>query len=325
MILKFLVWLISIFLFLSIVFAVQCGDGSGANCDTTCDIKVYLYDSYGNDTSPSGTRFVLIDNNSGSCNDTSAFNVTFNSNDMSNWDNSLCYSILDESYGTNYYYAWGRMHDYNDTECEGVSYCEPTAYIYLFNSTSITCQNPLNITLLDSAGTPANNTQITVYESGTSTIACQGNTSSSGQLKCSLNSSKTYDISAYSSENFLAYDIAIPRAITLYYSLPVGITTLISFQGKLADSSNVLVDTASFRVTVKDEGDNTKWGPHTFNNTVSSGIYNLLLGETNSLYLIPNSRYKILLEIDIENATFGTADVTYGDNSPSGDIIWFMG
>jgi len=32
-----------------------------------------------------------------------------------------------------------------------------------------------------------------------------------------------------------------------------------------------------------------------------------------------------LLEVDIGNETFGIADVTYGDNSPAGEVIWFMG
>jgi len=32
-----------------------------------------------------------------------------------------------------------------------------------------------------------------------------------------------------------------------------------------------------------------------------------------------------LLEVDIGNETFGTPDVTYGDNSPGEDVIWFMG
>ncbi len=188
-------------------------------------------------------------------------------------------------------------------------------------------QEPLYITLQDSSGNPISNQQVTVYESGTSTIACQGNTSSSGQIKCGLNSSKTYDISITKprEEKFLAYDIAVPREITLYYALPVGISTLTSLQGKLVDSSNVPIETASFRITIKDKGGNTKWGPYIFNDTVSKGVYNLLLGEINSLYLVPNSKYKILLEIDIGNTTFGAADVTYGDNSPAGDLIWFMG
>ena len=105
----------------------------------------------------------------------------------------------------------------------------------------------------------------------------------------------------------------------------IGTSTLVSFQGKLVDSNNVPVETASFRITIKDEGDNIIWGPHIFNNTVSKGIYNLLLGETNEFYLVLNSKYKILLEVDIGNETFGTPDVTYGDNSPGEDVIWFMG
>ena len=122
----------------------------------------------------------------------------------------------------------------------------------------------------------------------------------------------------------------------------IGTSTLVSFQGKLVDSNNVPVETASFRITIEDEGDNIIWGPHIFNNTVSKGIYNLLLGETNEFYLVPcsfsskttppfcfakrrNSKYKILLEVNIGNETFGTPDVTYGDNSPGEDVIWFMG
>lgn len=101
--------------------------------------------------------------------------------------------------------------------------------------------------------------------------------------------------------------------------------TILTLQGKLTDSAGANVNTASFRVTIYEISTNgpAVWGPITFNDVVSSGKFNILLGARDRLDLVEGFRYAMKIEIDVGATTFSAADVTFGDGSPGGDLILF--
>ncbi len=162
------------------IFAQECGDGSGSDCDTTCYVSVNLHEGYSSETSPSGTNFTSIHSStSGSCSDTSAYSFTFDLDDQeTNWDNRLCYGFSDSAY----FYAYGIEDDYDSTD-----------YQFLFNTSEVSCNDALNITFRNSTSHVTQNGKVTVYEAGTSTILGWGNTTETGQVVFGLNSTKIYD------------------------------------------------------------------------------------------------------------------------------------
>jgi len=98
--------------------------------------------------------------------------------------------------------------------------------------------------------------------------------------------------------------------------------TIVNLQGGITDINGNPVSTASMRVTIKNVDGNVVY-QETLNDVVESGKFNVLLGATQKLELWEDAKYYLTMEIDVDSTTFSTADVTFGDDSPAGDIIVF--
>ncbi len=99
--------------------------------------------------------------------------------------------------------------------------------------------------------------------------------------------------------------------------------TIVSLQGGITDLSGNPVSTASLRVTIKNSDGNAVY-QETLNNVMSGGKFTALLGATKKLELWQGvNAYNLILEADIDATSFTSADVTFGDNSPSGDLLEF--
>ncbi|MCK5063104.1 MAG: hypothetical protein KAR23_04185, partial [Candidatus Aenigmarchaeota archaeon] len=214
--------------------AVICGDNTGSTCTVTCTItKVFLYDGFSAERTPSGTQFTTIETfsgYSGSCSDTSAYlGPTFNSNDQSTWDNRLCYGYTDN---VNYYYAYGSESDYG-----------ATGYKFLFDSTTAeaNCMNPVNIIIKDSAGNPISGQQITVYKEGTSTKVCDANTAPSGRIQCGLDSSQSYNVYIGTNTGTLIYTARPAGEITSRAPRGLLTLTLKDFSGSIIPNGLITV------------------------------------------------------------------------------------
>ena len=216
------------------VSAVICGDNSGATCTVTCSItKVYLYDTFSAERTPSGTQFTTIETfggYSGSCSDTSAYvGPTFNSNDQSTRDNRLCYGYTDN---VNYYYAYGSESDYG-----------ATGYKFLFDSTTVeaNCMNPVNIIIKDTSGNPISGQQVTVYKEGTSTKVCDANTAPSGRIQCGLDSSQSYNVYIGTNTGTLIYTARPAGEITSRAPRGLLTLTLKDFSGSIIPNGLITV------------------------------------------------------------------------------------
>ena len=99
--------------------------------------------------------------------------------------------------------------------------------------------------------------------------------------------------------------------------------TIVNLQGGITDLNGNPVATASMQIKVKDPGSGTILYTETLNDVVSNGKFNILLGATQELKLWSDKKYNLIIAVDVDSATFTTADVTFGDNSPSGDVLEF--
>jgi hypothetical protein len=106
------------------------------------------------------------------------------------------------------------------------------------------------------------------------------------------------------------------------YPLKMPQPTIVTLQGKLTDNAGNPIQTGSLQVTINDSLGNQVW-QSTFNDSLFDGVFNIPLGAVQELRLIPGNMYQMVIEIDVDSATFGTADVTFGDNVPVGDVIKF--
>jgi len=100
--------------------------------------------------------------------------------------------------------------------------------------------------------------------------------------------------------------------------------TIVTLQGKLSNSTTGdPITTASMRVTVTNSTGSQVW-QNTFNNTLdTTGVFNIPLGALLELKLVRNRVYSMKVEVDLNAANFSTADATFGDGSPAGDVIKF--
>lgn len=110
----------------------------------------------------------------------------------------------------------------------------------------------------------------------------------------------------------------------IYFAKEVSVKpTLVTLQGKLTDSTTGnTVQTGSIRVTIKDGKGNQIW-QNTFDDALNDGVFNIPLGARKSLLLMPDWMYHMQIEIDADSAVYVAPDVTYGDNTPAGDVIKF--
>jgi len=100
--------------------------------------------------------------------------------------------------------------------------------------------------------------------------------------------------------------------------------TIVTLQGKISNStSDSGISTGSLNVTIKDSHGSLVW-TKAFNDVLDDGVFNTLLGAVQELRLIPGNTYEMEVAVDADSATYTTADVTFGDSSPSGDIIKFV-
>ena len=99
-------------------------------------------------------------------------------------------------------------------------------------------------------------------------------------------------------------------------------STLVSLQGGITDRSGSPLTTGSLRLNIKDPLGHVVY-QETADNALSNGKFNIILGATQELRLWSGLRYNLVVEVDANSASFSKADVTFGDNSPAGDILEF--
>jgi len=75
-------------------------------------------------------------------------------------------------------------------------------------------------------------------------------------------------------------------------------------------------------VTLKNSTGSSIWN-RAFNDILTDGVFNIPLGASQELSLVPDSIYTAVVQIDVGSATYVSEDVTFGDMLPSGDIIKF--
>ena len=118
------------------------------------------------------------------------------------------------------------------------------------------------------------------------------------------------------------------RVIVYYQTAPrtvarVPESTIVTLRGTLTNASGYPIQSGSIKVTIKDSMGRQVW-QDTFDNVIDNGRYNIPLGTKTTLMLIKGQIYNAILEVDADSPTFVSADVTYGDNNPTGDIIKFV-
>ena len=98
--------------------------------------------------------------------------------------------------------------------------------------------------------------------------------------------------------------------------------TIVNLQGGITDSNGDPVATASMRVTIKNVDGNVVY-QETLNDVIENGKFNVLLGATQKLELWEDAAYNLVIEVDVDSTTFSQADITFGDDTPAGDVIVF--
>jgi hypothetical protein len=128
--------------------------------------------------------------------------------------------------------------------------------------------------------------------------------------------------------NDLAFTENGGRATVYYQTTPrtvarVAEPTIVTLRGTLTNTTGYPIQSGSIRVTIKDSFGTQVW-QDTFDNVIDNGRYNIPLGTKTKLTLIKGQIYNAILEVDANSPTFISADVIYGDNNPTGDIIRFV-
>ena len=109
----------------------------------------------------------------------------------------------------------------------------------------------------------------------------------------------------------------------VYYGV-VDYPTIVTLQGKLTNSTTgSAVQNGSMKVTVTDSFNTQVW-QSTFHDCIDDGVFNIPLGAVSELRLTPGDMYQMMVAIDADAAAYVSADVTFGDHSPSGDVIKFV-
>lgn len=192
----------------------------------------------------------------------------------------------------------------------------------------------LGLTVRNRYGTIIIGERVDVSETGNTYLACRGTSSSTGMVYCGLDRDKTYDVMMFNVSLIGIANTTVKRGVTVPNNISVSpivsdvLTTtpptIVTLQGKLTDTSGTTVDTGSMYIEILGDGDgNVKWSG-TFNDVLDSGVFNIGLGTLTEMYLARDERYRIVIRIDVNSATYSTADLTFGDNDPSGDLIKFV-
>ena len=178
-----------------------------------------------------------------------------------------------------------------------------------------------NDCLNDIAFTEGGGDQVNVYASDGNTVIKQLKVSGPGCVA----------IGDYNNDglNDLVFSQFWVGKVTVYYQTTprtiarIAEPTLATLRGTLTNTTGYPIQSGSIRVTVKDSMGTQVW-QDTFDNVIDNGRYNIPLGTKTTLMLIKGQIYNAILEVDADSPTFISADVIYGDNNPTGDIIKFV-
>jgi len=173
------------------------------------------------------------------------------------------------------------------------------------------------------------NEKIDVYETGTTNLACRGNTTYRGYINCGLDDDKNYDIMTFTAtaNSTAKTDVRVPNNVTILSTTStrfVNPPTIVTLQGKLTDTGGTAVSTGSMYIEIINDGSGEAEWSSTFNDVLDSGVFNIGLGSLTNMYLTAEEMYKVVINVDVDSATYSTADITFGDNTPSGDLIKFV-
>ena len=162
--------------------------------------------------------------------------------------------------------------------------------------------------------------KMTVYKSDGTTVIKQWTNliSPTGVAIADYNNDGLNDLAFASSNRVTVYFQTTPRTVAR-----VAEPTIVTLRGTLTNATGYPIQNGSIRVTIKDSFGTQLW-QDTFDNVIDSGRYNIPLGTKTTLMLIKGQIYNAILEVDAGSTTFVSADVTYGDNNPAGDLIKFV-
>lgn len=146
-----------------------------------------------------------------------------------------------------------------------------------------------------------------------------------------LNAPDGVSIGDYNNDglNDIAFSEVYGGKVTVYYQTrpslapKVAESTIVTLRGTLTNATGYPIQSGSIKVTVNDSMGKQVW-QDTFDNVIDNGRYNIPLGAKTKLMLIKGQIYNAILEVDADSPTFVSADVIYGDNNPTGDLIKFV-
>jgi len=235
--------------------------------------------------------------------------------------------------------ALNASYDYDVHVPSGANYSNvtvPNEFILEDRATPETIEfKKMTLTSRDSSGNIVEGERIAVYEENTYYLACIGYSNSIGKMYCGLDKNKNYDVMMFniSIPGFGITNVTTQEGVEadenvtvapVTQTILVSPPTIVTLQGKLTDTSDTTVDVGSMRIKIyEDESGDLAWNS-TFNDVLDSGVFNIGLGTLNAMYLTRDLKYKVEIDVDIDSATYSTADITFGDSAPSGDLIKFV-
>ena len=228
--------------------------------------------------------------------------------------------------------------DYDNDGSNDIAIAEETGQrvtVYKSDGTTIIKQwtglwQPLGVDIGDYDNDGSNDIAFTGASRNTTTVYKSDGTTIIRQL---MNLSFPIGVALGDYNNDGLNDIAFAEysgnRVTVYYQtkpstvVKAAEPTIVTLRGTLTNDSGYPIQSGSIRVTVKDSMGNQVW-QDTFDNAIDNGRYSIPLGAKTTLMLIKGQIYNALLEVDSGSATFVSADVTFGDNNPAGDLIKFV-
>ncbi|MCX9025799.1 MAG: hypothetical protein OIN85_06860, partial [Candidatus Methanoperedens sp.] len=203
----------------------------------------------------------------------------------------------------------------------------PPALVVTSNPATVRAGTPASVIFtLTSAGAIISGATITLEGAATGS----GTTDGSGKATITVNAAKAGTITATAIKTgFTEGSITITATggvtapATEALSIPTAASpTIVTLQGKLTDNTGNPVQTGSMKVTIKDSSGAQVW-QETFDDVIDNGVFNVPLGAIQELSLVSGSIYGMEVVIDADSRKLLIADVTFGDNSPAGDVIKF--
>lgn len=72
--------------------------------------------------------------------------------------------------------------------------------------------------------------------------------------------------------------------------------TVLTFQGRVTTGDDQQMQTGSINISISRHG-STVWGPYSYNNTIDDGVFNILLGSSHQLELVPRQVYNVTYNV----------------------------